>query len=44
MELLASIEPLIPRKYAEIAEGPTEGGKVILLETVEGEVLERFQA
>ena len=44
MDSLARREPLMPRKYAEVAEGPIAGGKIMLFDTVTGEVAERFQA
>jgi hypothetical protein len=44
MEVLTRMEPLRPKKYAEVAEGPIEGGIIMLFDTVDGEVLERFHA
>jgi hypothetical protein len=44
MEVLRRMEPLRPRKYAEVAEGPIEGGMIMLFDTADGEVLERFHA
>lgn len=44
MEVLRRMEPLRPRKYAEVAEGPIEGGIIMLFDTADGEVLERFHA
>jgi hypothetical protein len=37
-------EPLMPRKYAETADGPIDRGKVILFETEEGIVLPKSHA